>query len=119
MLLAIDIGNTNIVVGVFSDGVLIKHWRLATDAERMPDEYAVLLDSLFRIGGIEAGEITGIIMCSVVPVLQSTLQEAVARYWDITPMVVSQALDLGIEVRYSPPHGVGADRIANAVAAIH
>lgn len=118
MLLAVDIGNTNIVAGVFDGDKLIARWRLATDARRMSDEYAALADSLFRVSALRPASVTGVIVAGVVPAAQSAVCEAVRLYLHIEPMIVSPQLDLGIEVRYSPPHGVGSDRIANAVAAI-
>ncbi len=118
MLLAIDIGNTNIVAGVFEGKVLRAAWRLATDARKMPDEYKVLLQALFNAAGLSPSVITGSIMCGVVPGAQSMMRDGVQGLLGRAPLLVSSALDLGIEVRYSPPHGVGADRIANAVAAV-
>jgi type III pantothenate kinase len=119
MLLAIDIGNTNIVAGVFSGDTLVAHWRLETVRRRMPDEYAVLFDSLLRMARVEPSRIGGAIICSVVPSVQETLCQTVRMYWAVDPIVVSLDLDLGIDVCYRPREAVGADRIANAVATIH
>lgn len=119
MLLAIDIGNTNIVAGVFDGDLLVAHWRLETVRRRMADEYAVLLDSLFRLSHLDPSRIGGAIICSVVPSVQETLCQTVRMYWAVEPLVVSLCLDLGIEVSYQPQDAVGADRLANAVATIH
>jgi type III pantothenate kinase len=113
MLLAVDIGNTNIVAGVYSGDSLLAQWRLATDRNRMPDEYAVLLDSLLDRAELTSGHLTGVVVAGVVPGVQSALLEAVRDNWRLEPLVLSQDLDLGIEIR---AQGAGADRIANAVA---
>lgn len=119
MLLAIDIGNTNIVAGVFAGDTLATTWRVATDDRRTPDEYGVLLESFFQARRLDIAEVRGVILCSVVPAVLSALCEAVRQYIGIEPMVLSPQLEVGIEVHYTPRSGVGADRIANAVAAIH
>lgn len=117
MLIAIDIGNTNTVVGAFDGQVLVQRWRVGTDLRRMPDEYAALLDTLFQMARLPH---TGkdVVIGSVVPGVQAVFVDMVRRYWGVDPLVVSPDLDFGIDVRYVPPHAVGADRIANAVAAI-
>jgi|SRR5947209_8363453 len=115
MLLAVDIGNTNTVAGVFRGDELVAQWRVATDRVRMADEYAALAATLFRISRIEAGRIGGAIVAGVVPTAQTAICESIARYLHLPPMVVSSELDLGIDVRVQ---GAGADRIANAVAAV-
>jgi len=118
VLLAVDIGNTNIVAGVFSGDSLLAHWRLATEAHRMPDELAVLFRSLVQLDGLDGRGLKGAIVAGVVPSVQASVCEAIRRLWSIEPLVVSPRIDLGIHVEYNPPHGVGADRIANAVAAV-
>lgn len=117
-LLAIDVGNTNTVIGVFRGDILSARWRIATDSRRMADEYAALFQSLFGLNGIMSGDIAGCILCSVVPPAQLMLQAALQTYWDIDPVVVSSTLDIGIEILYSPRQAVGADRIANAIATV-
>jgi len=119
MLLAVDIGNTNIVAGVFDGEKLIGRWRIATDTRRTPDEHAILLESLFRSARLDIERLTGVIICDVVPPVRASVCEAVNAYWNLEPLIVSPTLDLGIPVRYMPPNAVGADRIANAVAAIN
>lgn len=118
MLLAVDIGNTNTVAGVFDRDVLVAQWRVATDRRRTPDEYAALASSLFRLSHIDAGNIDGAIIASVVPSALEAVRESARHYRGIEALVVSPSLDLGIQVRYQPSTAVGADRIANAVAAV-
>lgn len=118
MLLALDIGNTNVVAGMFSGETLIARWRLTTEARRTSDEYAVLLQSLFRASQVDGDALDDVIIASVVPVAQETLRESLEQYWHVEPMTVSHHLDFGIPVHYKPSTAVGADRIANAVAAI-
>lgn len=118
MLLTIDIGNTNVVLGVWSTEVLIAHWRVATEHQRMADEYAVLLSSLFYLENIQTSGVDGAIICSVVPAVQEAFRVAIKSFWGIEAMIVSADLELGMDIVYSPPEAVGADRIANAVAAI-
>src|SRR5947209_13558405 len=119
MLLAIDVGNTNIVAGVFDrEDRLAATWRLSTDPRRMPDEYSVLLRSLFELENIEPGNLHGAVICSVVPSVQAMLCESIEKTLGLNPLILTSDLDVGLEVRYSPPTSVGADRIANAVATI-
>lgn len=118
MLLALDVGNTNIVAGVFVDDALIARWRLTTEARRTADEYAVLLRSLFQAAEIDIDRLDGVIIASVVPEALQTLNQALGQYWHIEAMTVSHELDLGIQICYSPATAVGADRLANAIAAI-
>lgn len=119
MLLAIDIGNTNIVIGVFAGEQLAATWRLATEPSRMPDEYAVYFESLFSLAGFIRRSVDGIIIGGVVPAVQSALVTVSREYFELEPLLVSPSLDLGLEVAYQPPTAVGADRIANALATIH
>jgi type III pantothenate kinase len=115
MLLAIDIGNTNIVAGVFDGEDLITRWRIATDSRRMPAEYAVLFRSLFDLRSLPLRGVQGAVLAGVVPGAQSFVADAVRELWQVNPVVVRADMDLGIEVR---AHGAGADRLANAVAAL-
>jgi type III pantothenate kinase len=115
MLLAVDIGNTNTVAGVFRGADLIAQWRIATDRRRMADEYAALAATLFRLAGVDPAGIGGAIVAGVVPTAQTAVCEAIDRHLGVHPLIVTPALDLGIRVE---AHGAGADRIANAVAAV-
>ncbi len=117
MLLAIDVGNTNIVLGVFEGERLAKSWRLATMRERTADEMGILVADLFERSHIDAGAITGIIISSVVPPLTRPIEEMAQRYFDCAAVTVDPATSTGMPVRYEPPSDVGADRVVNGVAA--
>jgi type III pantothenate kinase len=115
-LLAIDIGNTNIVLGLYDGERLATQWRIATDHARMPDEYAVLLHNLFAYAGQDPDSVQGIVLASVVPPLTATFAEVSERYWGHKPLVVDAGVHTGVRVRYDSPRDVGADRVVNAVA---
>ncbi|MDE3153953.1 MAG: type III pantothenate kinase [Acidobacteriota bacterium] len=117
MLLAIDVGNTNIVLGVFQGDRLVHSWRLATLRERTADELGILVDHLFMHEGLEHGAVRGIVMASVVPPLTGTMVEMARRYFDRTPVVVEPGVHTGMPVLYENPAEVGADRIVNSIAA--
>jgi type III pantothenate kinase len=119
MLLAVDIGNTNIVLGVHDGHVWTRSWRIATDASKMPDEYAALLDSLLKYADTSLRSVTAVAMSSVVPALTSTFGELSHVYCAQEPLVVGQTVRTGIKNLYDNPREVGADRIANAVATFH
>lgn len=117
MLLTVDIGNTNITIGVFDDNKLKATWRVATGVHRMPDEYASLLLSLFDRQSIAASQITDAILCSVVPPLVGVFEEVCRRYMKVSPLVVEAGVKTGVQICMDNPREVGADRIVNAVAA--
>jgi type III pantothenate kinase len=117
MLLAIDVGNTNIVLGVFRDGALAHSWRLTTLRERTSDELGILLTDLCEHHGIEPKAITGIVMGSVVPPLTGTLMMMARTYFGRTPLNLEPGIETGMPVLYDNPREVGADRIANGIAA--
>ena len=117
MLLAIDVGNTNIVLGVFDGDRLAQSWRLATMRERTADEMGILVTRLFERNGLDESMIGGIILSSVVPPLTRPMEEMAERYFGRQPMTVDPATSTGMPVRYLPPTDVGADRVVNAVAA--
>src|SRR5438445_3728886 len=118
MLLAIDLGNTNTVFGVYdAAGDLVMHWRLSTQKERTVDEYGILLRNLFALEKIEAKKIRRVIIASVVPPLDPVLNEMVSGYFSVKPTFVTHE-NAGIPVLYDDPREVGADRIVNAVAVI-
>lgn len=119
MLLAADIGNTNIILGVFDDGKLKATWRLATGVHRMPDEYATLLLNLFDRQGLAASQITDAVLSSVVPPLVGVFEEVCRRYLEVSPLVVGAGVKTGVRICMDNPREVGADRIVNAVAAHH
>src|SRR5688572_11865383 len=117
MLLAIDVGNTNIVLGVFDRELLTESWRLVTMRERTSDEIGILVSQLFARSEIAASAVDGIILSSVVPPLTRTVEEMCERYFDKQPLTVDPASNSGMPVLYQPPTDVGADRVVNAVAA--
>lgn len=117
MLLAIDLGNTNLTLGLFQGETLRLHWRLATDQARMPDEYGIQILSMLEHGGCKPEELTGICLSSVVPPLTERIIEACQTYLQRMPLVISCNLKLGIQVGYDDPKAVGGDRLADAAAA--
>jgi type III pantothenate kinase len=117
MLLAIDIGNTNVTLGVYAGQTLKSHWRLATDHHRMPDEYGIMLAGLLQHAGIPVSAIDAIAMASVVPPLTSNFVQACETYLGRTPLVVDAGVKTGVRVKYEDPKQVGADRIVDAAAA--
>lgn len=118
MLLALDVGNTNITIGVFDGPKLERHWRLRTVHDQTADEWGVLLRNLFALGGLGLDRIRGIVIASVVPPLDSTLAAMSRRYFNREPMFVTSSTDTGLAVLYDNPREVGADRIVNSVAAL-
>lgn len=119
MLLAVDVGNTNIVWGVFKGPSLVAHWRIATDAKKTADEYGVLFASLLAHEGRRPSEIDGAILSSVVPALTGTFETMLEAYFRQTPLVVSSDIDTGLILQYGNPKEIGSDRIVNAAAAYH
>lgn len=117
MLLAIDVGNTNIVLGVFEGEHLTESWRLVTMRERTSDELGILIADLFERSHIDIEKVAGIILSSVVPPLTRTLEEMCERYVGKRPLTVDPASNTGMPVLYQPASDVGADRVVNAVAA--
>lgn len=116
MLLAIDIGNTNITLGVYSGTELGPRWRLATVHDRMPDEYGLQMIGLLRHSGLRPDSITGIVAASVVPPLTTTFVQACRHYLGHEPLVVDAGVKTGVRVRYEDPRQVGADRVADVAA---
>jgi type III pantothenate kinase len=117
MLLAIDVGNTNTVLGVFSGDRLVGDWRVRTERERTSDEIGVLLSQLFAASPVPLGAVDGVIISSVVPPLNSTLADFCTKYLSLTPLFVGPGMKTGMPILYDNPKEVGADRIVNAVAA--
>jgi type III pantothenate kinase len=117
MLLVIDIGNTSISLGLYQSELLGPCWRLASDNERTPDEYGILLLQLLERAGIQPGKIEGIAIASVVPPLTGTVEQACRHYLKAAPLIVDAGTRTGIPLRYEDPkQQVGADRVVNAVA---
>ncbi len=116
MLLAIDIGNTNIVLGLYEGPQLRDSWRAATDTRRTTDEYAVMIYDFLARRGYGTEQISEVVISSVVPALTPVFRELSQRYWESEPLVVSIDIDLGLRVLTDTPGEVGADRLVNAVA---
>ncbi len=116
MLLTIDIGNTNITLGLYEGETLGPRWRLATAHERMPDEYGLQLIGLFNHAGIKPSDVTAIAMASVVPPLTGVWAQACQAYINRDPLIVEAGVKTGVRVRYDDPKQVGADRICDAAA---
>jgi type III pantothenate kinase len=117
MLLCIDIGNTNIKLGLFDKDKLRAHWRIATDRNRLTDEYAMLLLDLFAASEIKIDSVTGVAISSVVPTLAPAFAELSKSYLKQTPVIIGPGIKTGISIRTDNPAEVGADLIVNAVAA--
>jgi type III pantothenate kinase len=118
MLLTIDIGNTNLTLGLYEGEKLGHHWRLATDHARMPDEYGLQFLGLLQNAGRTVADLTGIVLASVVPNLTGRVIQACQEYLEREPLVVDTGVKTGIRIRYEDPRQVGADRVADAVAVI-
>ncbi|WP_040213807.1 type III pantothenate kinase [Clostridium polynesiense] len=117
MILLVDVGNTNIVVGLYSDGKYITRWRLSTDANKTSDEYSIQLMQLFNQNSLSTEDVEGIIISSVVPNIMHSLEHAIAKSFKKKALVVGPGVKTGINIKYDNPKEVGADRIVNAVAA--
>jgi type III pantothenate kinase len=119
MLLVIDIGNSNTSLGVFDGDRLAAHWRLTTVRARTVDEWGVLARNLFALAGWDFKAIDAIAVASVVPPLNFTLKRMAEVYFNLTPLFIDHTIDTGLPILYQPASDVGADRIVDAVAAIH
>ena len=119
MLLTIDIGNTNLTIGLYEGDKLGWHWRLATDHNRMPDEYGLQLLGLLEHAGHNIKELTGVSLSSVVPPLTGRVTQACREYLKQEALVVDTGVKTGIRIRYEDPKAVGADRVCDAAAVMH
>ncbi|HIW39944.1 MAG TPA: type III pantothenate kinase [Candidatus Eubacterium pullicola] len=117
MLLAFDVGNTNIVLGVFKDGKLLENWRMETDARKSADEYGMIINQLFDYAGLKTTDVKDIIIATVVPSVLYTLQHMSMKYFNRKAMVIESGVKTGLLIKYDNPKQVGSDRIVNAVAA--
>ncbi|HEV2288468.1 MAG TPA: type III pantothenate kinase [Candidatus Acidoferrales bacterium] len=117
MLLALDVGNTNTVLGVFNGKELVAHWRLTTARDQTVDEYGILARDLFTLAGLPSTAIKGVMIASVVPSLSPILAKMAERYFNLKALFVEPGIKTGMPVHYDNPQEVGADRIANGVAA--
>jgi len=118
MLLAIDVGNTNVTLGLYEGDKLNPHWRLATDHNRMPDEYGLQFLGLLQNAGKTTRDLTGISLASVVPPLTQRVVQACREYLKQEPLVIDTGIKTGIRIRYEDPKAVGADRVCDAVATL-
>ena len=118
MLLAFDVGNTNIVLGVFEEGKLITNWRMETDNRKSADEYGMLINQLFRYEGLNVEDVSDVIIATVVPSILYTLQHLSIKYFRRKAIVIGPGIKTGLVIRYDNPKQVGADRIVNAAAAV-
>jgi type III pantothenate kinase len=119
MLLVIDIGNTDTILGVFEGEELRATWHMATDIHRRADEYAALLFNLLHSQRLDTSDIKAVAMCSVVPPLVATFEELFKRYFHTSPLVVGVGVKTGVRIRMDNPREVGTDRIVNAAAGHH
>ena len=119
MLLALDAGNTNVTIGVFRNGTLAHRWRLRTIHDQTEDEWGILFRNLFSLASLDLLRIDGVIISSVVPPLDPTLDSMARDYFHREPVFVTCETDTGMRILYDNPREVGADRIVNGVAALH
>ncbi len=119
MLLAVDIGNSHIVVGAFDKKKLIGQWRIATALHKTSDEYGIALTDFLHVANILPSQFSGAILSSVVPPLTPVFSEMLEKYFSIMAIIVNPSLATGIQIQYDRPFEVGADRIVNAAAAYH
>ena len=117
MIFTMDIGNTNIKTALFDGDRMVQYWRLTTNKMMSSDEYGILLANLFRHNGLDMKDVSGIIMSSVAPSINFTIEHMVQNYFGIQPMMVVPGIKTGINLKYDNPRELGSDRIANAVAA--
>lgn len=117
MLLTIDVGNSNILLGVFKDDRLLHDWRLLTEPEKTIDEYGILFQNLYKSVSLAIEETEDIIISCVVPPLLGTLEELCKKYFHLNPLIVEPGVKTGMLINYDNPREVGADRIVNAVSA--
>ena len=118
MLFVIDVGNTNIVLGVYDGEAFKHHWRIETYRNRTGDEYGMVIKSLFDYVGLSFSDIKGIIISSVVPPIMASLERMCQNYFHVKPLIVGPGTKTGLNIKSDNPREVGADRIVNAVAAI-
>ena len=118
MILLVDVGNTNIVLGVHKDNEYIASWRISTDPNKTSDEYGIQVMQLFSQNNLDAKEVKGIIISSVVPNIMHSLENMIRKCFSIEPIIVGPGIKTGLNIKYDNPKQVGSDRIVNAVAAI-
>ncbi len=119
LIFVFDVGNTNIVLGVYDQEELKHHWRIETNRSKTEDEFGMIIKNLFNHANLSFSDIDGIIISSVVPPIMFSLERMCQKYFHIKPLVVGPGIKTGLNIKYENPREVGADRIVNAVAAIH
>jgi len=117
MILVIDMGNTNIVLGVFKEKKLVRSWRISTNKDKTADEYGIQIRVLFQYSNIKYEDIEAIVVSSVVPPVMPAMEGMAVKYFGIKPLIVGPGVKTGMPIRYDNPKEVGADRIVNAIAA--
>ncbi len=117
MLLVLDVGNTNITLGLFTEGSLKHQFRIATRAQKTEDEYGLLLKDLFKENGVSLSQIKDVVICSVVPPLWTTLEATFRKYFGFDPLVIRPETSTGLKIKYDNPNELGTDRAVDAVAA--
>lgn len=117
MILVFDVGNTNIVLGVYEGEELLNSWRMSTDRNKTSDEYGVLISQMFDYNGLKLTDVESVIISSVVPPLMYSLQAMSIKYCNKEPLIIGPGIKTGMNIKYDNPKEVGADRIVNAVAA--
>lgn len=117
VILVLDAGNTNIVLGLYKDKELIADWRLSTDPIRTADEYGIQVIQLFLQNKLDPSDVEGVIISSVVPNIMYSVEHMILKYFEIKPIIVGPGVKTGINIKYDNPKEVGADRIVNAVSA--
>ncbi|HOP99953.1 MAG TPA: type III pantothenate kinase [Acetivibrio clariflavus] len=118
MIVVMDVGNTNIVFGVYEGKKLLNHWRMTTDKEKTSDEFGMFIMDIFNFEKIDVSNIEAVVIASVVPPIMYSLEHAIRKYFKLEPMIVGPGIKTGINIKYENPREVGADRIVNAVAAL-
>lgn len=119
MILVMDVGNSNISMGIYVQDELTHHWRMATDRHKTEDEYGMQIKNFLSDADFKFTDVTGMIMSTVVPPIMFSLERMASKYFKLKPLIVGPGLKTGLNIKYDNPKEVGADRIVNAVAAIH
>ncbi|MFA6309006.1 MAG: type III pantothenate kinase [Clostridia bacterium] len=117
MILVMDVGNTNIAMGLFDGKKLLNTWRMNTDKEKASDEFGIFIISLFNNEKLDIKKVEAVIIASVVPQIMYSIEHAIRKYFNLTPIIVSPGIKTGINIKYENPKELGADRIVNSVAA--
>lgn len=118
MILVMDVGNTNIVIGVYEGKKLLNSWRMGTDREKTSDEFGMFIVSLFNHEKLDIAKVKAVVIASVVPPIMYSLEHAIRKYFKVEPIIVGPGIKTGINIKYENPREVGADRIVNAIAAL-